>query len=63
MPTGSIKKEEAKRIIDALPDEFAWEDLMHEIYVRSAIEAGLSDSEAGRGIPTSEVRKRYGLPE
>jgi predicted transcriptional regulator len=63
MATGSLKKEEAKRIIDALPDEFAWEDLMYEIYVHSAIEAGMKDSEAGRGIPMSEVRKRYGLPE
>ncbi|CAN5479754.1 hypothetical protein BH24GEM3_BH24GEM3_03850 [soil metagenome] len=54
-------KEEARRLIDKLPDDCTWEDLMHEIYVRQAIESGLADSEAGRTTPVEDVRVQYGL--
>lgn len=37
-------KEEARRLIERLPDDAGWDELMHEIYVRQAIEAGLEDS-------------------
>ena len=56
-------KEEARRLIEALPDDSTWEDLMHRIYVRQAIEAGLEDSEAGRVADVGEVRSRFSLPE
>lgn len=46
METNSIK-EEARRLLDKLPEEVTWDDIMHEIYVRQAIEAGLNDSKAG----------------
>ena len=55
-------KEEAKRLLEKLPDDFTWDDLMHEIYVRQSIEAGLADSEAGKVVEVSEVRKQFGLP-
>ena len=35
---------------------------MHEIYVRQAIEAGLSDSGAGKTLDVQTVRDRFGLP-
>lgn len=54
-------KEEAKRLLDKLPDNFTWDDLMHEIYVRQSIEAGLADSEAGKAVEVSEVRTQFGL--
>jgi hypothetical protein len=37
-------KEEARRLIDKLPDDATWDAVMHEIYVRQAVEAGLADS-------------------
>ncbi|MGH9944174.1 MAG: hypothetical protein ACRD9R_17655 [Pyrinomonadaceae bacterium] len=49
-------KEEARRLIECLPDAITWDDLMHEIYVRQAIEAGLADSRAGRLTSAEEVR-------
>lgn len=58
-----MKKEEAHKLIDLLPVNATWEDLMREIYVREAIEKGLSDSEAGRTKSVAEVRAKYGLPE
>jgi predicted transcriptional regulator len=54
-------KEEARRLIERLPEDFSWEDLMHEIYVRKAIESGLADSDAGRTVPVEDVRRRFGL--
>jgi predicted transcriptional regulator len=56
-------KEEARRLIDKLSDNATWDDLMYEIYVRQAVEAGLADSEAGRVISVEQVRQRFGLPE
>jgi len=54
-------KDEARRLIEQLPDDATWDDLMHEIYVRQAIEAGLEDSRAGRVSSIEEVRSRLGL--
>jgi len=54
-------KEEAKRLLEKLPDNLTWDDLMHEIYVRQSIEAGLADSEAGKVVEVSEVRKQFRL--
>ncbi len=60
METRNIK-EEARRLIDKLPENSTWDDLMYEIYVRQAIESGLSDSETGRVISVEEVRAKFGL--
>ena len=50
-------------MIDQLPDTATWQDLMHRIYVRLAIESGLSDSKAGKTVSVSEIRAKYGLKE
>ena len=52
----STTKPEALRLIEQLPDDATREDLMHEIYLRQAIEAGLRDSENDRTITVEEVR-------
>ena len=61
MSAGNIK-EEARRLLEKLPDDLTWDELMHEIYVRQSIEAGLADSKAGKTVEVAEVRKRFGLP-
>jgi hypothetical protein len=60
MSTANIK-EEARRLIDKLPEDITWDDLMHEIYVRQSIEAGLADSKEGKVTDVAEVRARFGL--
>ena len=55
-------KDEARRLIDDLPQNSTWDDLMHKIYVRQTIEAGLADSEAGRTMDVEEVRAQFKLP-
>jgi predicted transcriptional regulator len=60
MPTTNVR-DEARRLVDHLPDDATWEDLQYEIYVRQSIEAGLADCEAGRLVSTDEVRRRLGI--
>jgi hypothetical protein len=59
--SSSTIKEEARRLIDRLPEDATWEDLQYEIYVRQAIEAGLKDSREGRTVPLEEARRRFGV--
>jgi predicted transcriptional regulator len=54
-------KDEALHLVEDLPDDASWDDLMYRIYVRQAIEAGLEDSEAGRTVDVKDVRARFGL--
>ena len=56
-------KEEARKLVENLPENSTWDDLMHEIHVRQAIEAGLADSEAGRLTSVEQVRKDFRLPQ
>jgi predicted transcriptional regulator len=58
-----MEKEEAHRLVERMPQNATWDDLMHEIYVREAIERGLADSKAGRTKEVREVRAKYGLSE
>jgi hypothetical protein len=60
LPPACVKAE-AHQLVDRLPDDATWDDLMHEIYVRQVIDSGLKDSHEGRTIPVEEVRQRLGL--
>ncbi len=55
-------KDQARRLVDDLPDSATWEDVMYRIYARQAVDAGIKDSDEGRTIDVKEVRKRFGLP-
>ena len=56
-----LRKDEAHKLIDQLPADATREDLMEQIYVRQAIEQGLSDSEQGKLQSVQEIRKKSGL--
>lgn len=60
MGTANVK-EEARRLVERLPDDASWDALMHEIYVRQAVEAGLEDSRAGKLTSVEDVRSKFGL--
>lgn len=62
MPAPGVK-DEARRLVDQLPDDATWEDLLYQIYVRQSIDAGLDDVRAGRLVSADEVRRRLGLPK
>ncbi|MEM7588163.1 MAG: hypothetical protein AAF560_32545 [Acidobacteriota bacterium] len=58
-----MRKQDAHEMIDRMGPDATWEDLMHEIYVRKAIEKGLEDSQAGRTQDVEELRAEFGLSE
>jgi hypothetical protein len=58
-----MEKDEAHRIIDRMSPNATWEDLMRKIYVREAVERGLSDSKAGRTKDVKDIQAKYSLPE
>ena len=55
-------KEEARKLVENLPDDVTWDDLIYQIYVRQTIEAGLADSDADRVTEVEKVREEFGLP-
>jgi len=61
--TATLVKDKAHFLVDQMPDNSTWDDLIHEIYVREAIDQGLADSKAGRTMDVREVRAQYGLPK
>ncbi len=60
MKSNTLKKE-INQILDTLPEEATWDDLMYKIYIRQAIEKGLKDSREGKTLSTDEVRTKFGL--
>ena len=56
-------KDEACRLIEELPEEATWDELMYKLYVRQAIEARVKDSKAGRTIDVKDVRAKFGLSD
>ncbi len=54
-------KSQAHELVENLPANATWDDLMYEIYVRQSIEAGLQDADEGRLHSVEEVRARFGL--
>ena len=61
--TTIMAKDQAHKLVDKMPENSTWDDLIHEIYVRQIIEEGLADSKSGRTRDVREIREKYGLPE
>jgi predicted transcriptional regulator len=59
MTAMSNVKEEARQLVEKLPEEATWDDLMYEIYVRQKSQAGLDAVEQGRIVPHDEVKQRF----
>ena len=59
---GSVSiKSEAQRLVDQLPEQASWDDLMYEIYVRQGVDRGIADADAGRVVSHDEAMRRLGL--
>jgi predicted transcriptional regulator len=54
-------KQRAHELIEALPDDATWQDLLYALELRGDIEAGLADAKAGRVAEAAELRRDYGL--
>jgi hypothetical protein len=56
-------KQEVRRLAEDLPEDATWDDVMEEVFLKQAIEAGLKAGSEGRKRTVGKVRKSYGLPE
>ena len=52
-------REEAQELIDALPEETSWDDLIYQMYVRKKIARGIEAAEQGRVVPHDEAKKQF----
>jgi hypothetical protein len=46
-------------LLDGLPDDANWDDVMYSIYVRQSIEDGLEDSKRGDLVDHSVIKRKY----
>ena len=51
-------KDAARQIIEHLPDQATWDDIMYELYVKQKIEAGLQAADEDRTVPHEEAKRR-----
>lgn len=58
MQTTQTAKQVAKELLDHLPEQASWDDIMYELYVRQKIEQGLKDIEEGRVVSHEEAKRQ-----
>ena len=57
----STTKEEAINLINRLPDEVNWDDIMYEMYVKKKIELGIKAADEGCVVPHDEVKRMFSV--
>jgi len=57
----NIVKEEAKKMIEKLPDNVTWNDIMYGLYVKKKIAVGLKAAEEGLVVSHKDAKKRLFL--
>ena len=58
--TGNVK-EQIKELVDQLPEDVSWDEVLDKVRVRHLIEKGLRDAQASRTTSLDDVRKQFGL--
>jgi predicted transcriptional regulator len=52
-------REEAQKVIDALPEETSWDDVIYQMSVRKKIAKGIEAAEQGRVVTHEELKKQF----
>ncbi|HUZ47068.1 MAG TPA: hypothetical protein VMW54_10570 [Terriglobia bacterium] len=50
-------KDEAKKLIDALPEQATWDDIMYEFYVKKKLAKALDEAAAGKVLSHEAAKK------
>ena len=58
---GAAIKQQAREVIETLPETATWADLLYALELRADVDAGIADANAGRVTGVDELRKEYGL--
>ena len=51
-------RDEARKLVEQLPDGASWDDLMYQIYVRQKIDAGRKAIAEGRFVTQEQLEKQ-----
>jgi hypothetical protein len=62
MSAGNLKQE-ARDLIDNLPDNATWDDVVYEMVVRREIELGLQDSDQNKITSVEDMLKEFEIEE
>ena len=54
----SLAKDEARRIIDNLPEDATWDDIMYQLYVKEKTDKALAEIEQGEVLSHEEAKRR-----
>jgi hypothetical protein len=54
-------KEEAREVLDTLPDDATWDQVVYAMEFRMKVLKGLADARAGRVHTMAEVSERLGF--
>ena len=54
----SFAKDDARKIIDNLPEQATWDDIMYQFYVKKKITTSIEAAEEGKIMIHEDVRKR-----
>jgi len=52
-------KQQARKLLDELPEDVTRDEIVYELAVRRSIELGLADVSAGRVTEINEVRRQF----
>jgi predicted transcriptional regulator len=62
MQTPNVKQV-AHQLVDRLPDDTTWDEVIYEMIVRRSIEQGIADADAGRVYSHEQVLRKFGIRE
>ena len=51
-------KEAARLLLDQVPDQASWDDIMYELYVKQKLEAALKAVADGKMVSHEEAKRR-----
>jgi hypothetical protein len=63
MPETTDIKEQARRLVDELPENATWVDFARLVLERQRVEEGVADLDAGIAWTSDEIREKLGIPK
>lgn len=61
MENATHVKEEARRLVEELPENVSWADFARLVIERQRVEEGLTDLDAGASWTSDDIRKKLGI--
>ena len=61
MPNTTSIKEQARRLVEELPEDATWSDFARLVIERQHVEEGIADLDAGMTWTSDEIRNKLGI--